>query len=257
MHISRSRLTIVVGTIALLVLATVAWFIVLSPRLSQAAELSSRADNLAAQNLTLSSQYNRTLDLAHKAPSAAREAQALFSRMPQQADLPEVIEQINAAAAQAGIAPADIQEITTAVPQAVAPANASVAASSTAASPAASGVKIATMAINIRAQGPADQMLAFVDNLAAIDRALLITGTQLVTVADSNQKGESALNFDGTMFVLQSRLPDLVATVNSLIERAGQGIDAIPTAPATADTAPVPLTPTARPSAGASAQPTN
>ena len=56
MHISRSRLTIIIGTMALLVLAAVAWFVVLSPRLSRAAELSVGADQLAAQNLALSSQ---------------------------------------------------------------------------------------------------------------------------------------------------------------------------------------------------------
>ena len=97
MRIGKVRLAQVIGIIAVLGVAAIAWFAVLSPRLATAGELEERAVAMQTANLTLRNQYNQALDQAEAAPAAAAEAQVLFAKMPQTAELPTVLDQITGA----------------------------------------------------------------------------------------------------------------------------------------------------------------
>lgn len=204
---NRVRNVTIVGVLGLLALMAIVWFFVLSPRLSSADEISAQADQLEMANLQLRNKVNQAQEQVKQAPAAAAEAQKLFATMPQAAELPTVLRQITDAAQRAGIGPADIQAISTTVP----------AATGAAGGADASGVSMATMNIGVTVSGSPQDLLKFVDNLQALDRALLITSTQESTETDT---GKDSMQVQGRMFVLQSQLPDLVAQVEALMEQA-------------------------------------
>lgn len=200
------RTVTVLGVLGILALTAIGWFFVLGPRLAEADEIAAQADQVETSNLQLRNKVNQARDQVKLAPQAAAEAQKLFATMPQAAELPDVLRQIMDSAQQAGISPADITAISTSVP----------VATGTAA--AESGVSMATMDIGITAAGSTPDLLEFVDNLQGLDRALLITGTQLSSAADAS--GKDGLQVQGRMFVLQSQLPNLVAQVEQLMAEA-------------------------------------
>lgn len=222
MRIGKVRLAQVIAIIAVLGVAAIAWFAVLSPRLATASELQQQAETLQTANLALRNQYNQALDQAEAAPAAAAEAQLLFAKMPQTAELPALLDQITAAATEAGIDPTAVTTLTTALPV---PLTAETDAAATKeGNDALQGVKLATMNINVTAEGSREQVLEFLDNLQGLDRALLVTGT--TDTAVEAELGETAdrdlesMQVAGEMFVLESKLPDLVATVEDLIAEA-------------------------------------
>jgi Tfp pilus assembly protein PilO len=229
MRIGRVRVARIGALLALLVLAAIAWFLVLSPRLSSASELAADAEQLQVANLSLLNTYNRALDQAEAAPAAAATAQALFERMPQTAELPAVLDQITAAATDAGISPNAISTLTTSVPVAVAAGG-------------ATGIQLASMEIGVNAEGTRAEVLAFLDNLQALDRALLVTSNQVAAVVEAEGgRGpvRETVQVGGSMFVLESALPDLVAAVEELITQAEQATGATTaTDDATAEDAP-------------------
>lgn len=219
---NRVRTVTILGVLGLLIVAAIGWFLVLSPRLSKADEVAAQVEQVQTSNLQLRNRVNQTRDLVAQAPAAAAEAQALFAKMPEAAELPTVLRQIGDAAERAGIGPNDVQLISTGVPTAIGGASASGA-----------GVSLASMKIGITVAGARGKLLAFLDNLQALDRALLINGTQVAAAPEDGAKARETLQVTGTMFVLQSKLPDLVAQVEALMaeaEAAAPAADAAPTA---------------------------
>lgn len=203
----RVRLTIAAGVAVLVLLVVAIWFAVLSPRLAEAGRLQQQAVDLETANLGLLNTFNRSMELARQAPEAAAEAQRLFDAMPQQADLPRVLEQVTQAATDAGIDPGAIQTITTTIPAAVAEGGEGNA-----------GIALAQLQISITAQGTQPQVLEFLDNVQKLDRILLVTSSRLAEVTAQNTRNQWTMQVTGTMFVLQSELPDLVAEVEGLME---------------------------------------
>ena len=205
---NRVRTVTVLGLLGLVGIAAIAWFLVLGPRLSKADEVAAQVEQVETGNLQLRNRVNQTRDLVAAAPQAAAEAQALFARMPEAAELPTVLRQISDAAERAGISPKDVQMISTTVP---------VAIGGTAPAGAGPGVSLASMKIGVTVAGARPDLLAFLDNLQALDRALLIDGTQTAAAPEGEGKASETLQVQGTMFVLRSKLPDLVAQVKALI----------------------------------------
>lgn len=207
---NRVRTVAILGILGVIALAVLAWFLLLSPRLSKADEVATQVEQVETSNLQLRNRVNQARAQVEQAPAAAAEAQELFATMPRAAELPTVLRQITDAAQQAGIGPTAIQVISTTVPVAAGP----VAAEGT------SGVSIANMDIGITVSGTRANLLDFLDNLQALDRAFLITSTQVSAAAQNVEGGDESLQVQGSMFVLQSELPDLVAQVEALIAEA-------------------------------------
>lgn len=207
---NRVRTVAVVGLVGVLVLVALSWFLVLGPRLSKADEVAAQVEQVETSNLQLRNRVNQARTQVEQAPAAAAEAQELFATMPRAAELPTVLRQITDAAQEAGIGPTAVQVISTTVPVAAGP----VAAEGT------SGVSIASMDIGITVSGTRESLLGFLGNLQALDRAFLITSTQVSGNQKPEAGGDESLQVQGTMFVLQSELPDLVAQVEALIAEA-------------------------------------
>ncbi len=206
---NRVRTVTILSLVAIVGLAALAWFLLLGPRLAEADEISTQVEQAELGNLQLRNRVNQARAQVEQAPAAAAEAQTLFATMPRAAELPTVLRQITEAAQQAGIDPSAIQVISTAVPTAT-----GVAAQG------ASGVSLAEMDIGITVSGNRQSLLDFLDNLQALDRAFLITATQVSGAALNDPAAGESLTMRGTMFVLQSELPDLVAQVEALIAEA-------------------------------------
>ncbi|MDP2014784.1 MAG: hypothetical protein Q8L05_11220, partial [Actinomycetota bacterium] len=100
-------------------LALAMWTLVLSPRIATAQELKTQTEQVETANITLVKKHQEILRLGEQAPQLAQEAQRLFSRMPQSAQLPEVFRQITAAARQAGISSRNVQVINASIPESV------------------------------------------------------------------------------------------------------------------------------------------
>jgi hypothetical protein len=81
-------------------------------------------------------------------------------------------------------------------------------------------VSIANMDVGVTVAGPRESLLGFLDNLQALDRAFLITSTQVAQTDPTSGGGTESLQVQGRMFVLRSELPDLVAQVETLIAEA-------------------------------------
>jgi hypothetical protein len=215
MIMSPVRRTILVGTLLLLVLAAVLWFFVLSPRLATASEIEAETQNVATSNLSLQARYNQALEQARQAPQSAKEAVALFETMPQEADIPDVLKQVTQAAQDAGIPADQVTSVRTTIPTPVVN-NPKPASSGSTSSGTAGRVQLATIGLELTASGKRAELLAFLDNLRQLDRAVLVKSTGLVTTPD----GADALTVDADLFVLQSQLPDLVAEVQDLLAAA-------------------------------------
>lgn len=216
---SRVRLSMIGAVLLVVVVAALLWFFLLSPRMSEASTLTEQATQLETANLSLQRQYTDSLAQAEQAPQAAAEAQALFAQMPQTAELPSVLDQITQAAVDAGIDPNAIPSLTTGIPV---PVSGTRDAATT--ETPATGIQLAKMDIGVSADGSQEQNLRFLDNLQGLDRVLLVTQTQTsqaAAVGDTAAELET-VQVSGSMFVLQSKLPDLVAEVEALIAEAGQ-----------------------------------
>lgn len=192
-------------------LAAGVWLLALSPRMEQADELTAQAADLELENLGLLSNLNRTRAQLENAPEVAQQAQALLAKMPQTADLPAVLDQITAAAVDAGIDPNQVSSITTGIPVPLSEGT------------LPEGVSLAQMAVSLSAQGGRQEIQAFLDNLQSLDRSLLITATQVTNAGTEGDAAALNLTVAGEMFVLQSKLPDLVATVADLLEAQDPG----------------------------------
>jgi len=220
----RTRNAVLLCGLALVALAAAGWFLFLSPRLSQADSVRAEATQVEAANLQLQNRYNQTLHQTSSATQAATEAQALFSTMPEEADLPAVLTQISDAAKAAGIKAQDINVISTSVPKDLTADPRKVKDSTSATAATQQGASLAQMDISLTVNGERAQLLQFLTNLQALDRAVLVTSSELTSTVVLDKAGndlkQDSLKVTGSMFVLQSKLPDLVANVQKLLAEA-------------------------------------
>ena len=212
----RIRLVTVSLILGLIGLTAVLWFVVISPRLSIAGELELKSADIELTNLGLLKRQRDFLDLADRAPQAAAEAQILFSRMPETAQLPSLLDQIGQAALEAGISPSSIQVINASIPVSTTEATQGSATETQ----KALGVQLATLELDMTVDGSQANLLTFMENLQELDRALLITSTDLVDLPLQVEGSEQSLTISATLFVLESSLPDLVTNAQAIIDRA-------------------------------------
>lgn len=231
---TRVRTTLILCIVLLLAFAAASWLLVLGPRLATASNLAADTEQTDFANTAMQGRYRQTVQQAATATKAAVDAQALFATMPQQAELPEVLRQIIDAAGRAGIDAKQISVINSSVPRSLTGDPATGADPESAAGAAAKGlgVELAQLDLDVTLAGSREALLRFLDQLQGLDRAVLITSTALTDLdqagASSPQdapakstKADQSLDVTASMFVLQSKLPDIVAAVQKVIGDAG------------------------------------
>jgi len=215
MNLSRVRLARLIVIVVLISIAVVAWLFVLQPR--QASIESTRVDIEDAQLMqqTLIKRNAELRALLEVAPGVAEEAQAIFAALPNTAQLPELLDQITAAAINAGIPASDISVINTSIPAPISESDPQAAAAAD-----ELGVDLGIITIDLSVSGSDEEFLAFLENLTALDRAFLVESTTISAARDGST--EQTMSVSGRLFVLQSSLPDLVATVEDIVAQATQ-----------------------------------
>lgn len=231
---TRVRTHVIICVLLLVVFAAASWFLVLAPRIASAAEIAAQAEQVDSATLAMQGRYRQTVTQAASATQAATDAQALFESMPQQAELPDVLLNIIDAAKRAGIDAKQISVINASVPRSLTGNEATGADPESAAGAAAKGlgVELAQLDVDVTVNGDRASLLVFLDNLQRLDRAVLVTATGLTDLNQSANGGPEnapakaggggqSLDVTGSMFVLQSKLPDLVAAVQEVIDESG------------------------------------
>lgn len=216
MRLTRVRLTRLIAAILLIALVVVLWFFVLQPRQADIESTQSDISDAQVMQQALVARDAQLRSLLGDAPLVAREAQELFAALPRTAQLPELLDQITDAAINAGIPASDISVINTSIPTPITEAD-----PRTAALAEELGVDLAVIDIDLSVTGNDEEFLSFLTNLTSLERAFLVQTTSLATARDNT--GNQTLSISGRLFVLQSSLPDLVATVDELLAEAEQG----------------------------------
>lgn len=218
----RKRNNLIAGGAILAVATGATWLFVLSPRLSTTTELESQTSTVEA-SITSQLTHLRELNaMVEDAPEAARRVQTLLSRMPQQAELPLLFNQITSVAKRAGIPAQDVSAITPSVPVPIDAGKQNQGIVTDAQqSPERTRVQVAKLELSMTVSADADQLQRFLRGLEQLDRDFLITGVNVAAdPSDPSGKKQSA-TVTATTFVLQSQLPDLERNVRELLAEVG------------------------------------
>lgn len=222
MRINKIKETYLIGGVAILVLALLSWFFLVSPRMAQASEIGERREAVEALNVKSAQQIASLTKLKDGMVKERAVAAALAVKFPPTADQPALFRQIVAAAGKAGIPEKSITSLgpaapilgspsgsggaklagAGAAPAAPADEDGDAAAPATAA-PAKTAENMATMAVSFNTEGTFDQMVNMLKNLESIDRSFLITQVNLST----GEKGKFTIAVQGNMYVHRA-IPD-------------------------------------------------
>lgn len=207
LRVTRVTAIAALAILGLVLFAGLLWSLLLSPRLSEAEVLDTQAADLQLAQLSSLRKQQDLQSLADALPDAARQAQQVFARMPQSAQQPKLLRQLTKAATEAGIPAEGVSVINTGVPVAV-----EVDAGT-------SGVALATMQVDMTVEGTEKSVLVFLGNLQSLERSFVIT-TVTLDQRDDAGKIVWTMSVTGSLFVLQSPLPDLVAAAEEVAGRA-------------------------------------
>ena len=209
---NKTRLIALTIALGLVAVSAIAWFAGLSPRLALATDLNERAADLETANATLLARNKDLQDEAQALPELADEVTGLLSAVPRTADLPAILQEYPAAAKQAGLADEALTNLSTGLPQIVDAAGSGATELN---------LEFATIQTSVDVEGSPTNTLRFLANVQSMGRALLVSSTTFSQVLANENAGDETggqVNISGSMFVLNSPLPDLVARAEAALE---------------------------------------
>jgi Tfp pilus assembly protein PilO len=190
-RVGRAR---ALGTLGLIALAALGWFLVVSPRTGAVAEAQQQAVEVRDRNNSLRRQIEALRAQGSAVQGIREAAAALAARFPPTADQPALFQQVTRAAAQAGIPAAKVTSITPTAPVVGVPGE---SARAPGAVPAVAGV--ATQTVTLSVTGTYAQLQRLQANLERMPRAYLVTSLSLTHDGES---GGYTANIAGHMFVM-------------------------------------------------------
>ena len=253
---------IALTAVAVLAISAAGWFLLVSPKKSEAGELNVQADAQLATNDGLRTQVSVLKAQAKELPTQQAKLAAVTAKIPADPALPTLIRSLTAAADEAGVRLVSITPsppTPLAAPVAAAPVapvdttSDEAAAPAVVAAPAASALLTVPVAINV--VGSYFQVEQFVALLEGLPRALRISNLTVTPGADPTATGTSAAAgtdgsalasvITGQVYVTSTAgapTPGAVAT-GTAASPAAAGVTAIttPSTP-TAVTSPAPVT---------------
>jgi hypothetical protein len=202
---NKVKETYLIGGVAIVLLALLSWFFLVSPRISQASDIGENRAAVEAMNVSSATQITTLTNLKNGLVQERQVAASLAVKFPPTADQPTLFAQIVAAARKAGIPEKSITSLGPAAPVLGAPSSGAKLAGAGAAptaptngvSPAKVTEDLATMAVSFNAQGDFTQTVAMLHNLEDLPRSFLITQISLA----SADKGQFTIAVQGNMYV--------------------------------------------------------
>lgn len=174
MDLRTPRATMIIGVVALLLIAAVSWTLVIGPKTSQLSAVRTQIQDTRDQNDLLRVQLARLVKQSRDLDTVRQTAGALADKFPPTADQPGLFRQVTAAAVDAGIG---ADGLTTLAPSP--PAVGGDAAEGVPAQPAAGGDQLARQAVSISIEGSYKQTQQLLENLEQMGRAYLITSVSM------------------------------------------------------------------------------
>lgn len=202
MKLTATRRTGLIGVLALVLALLAAWLLVLSPRSEAIAEVSGQTTVAAAANDALRGQITARRAQQDALPQERKVADALAERFPASAEQAKLFRMITAAAAQAGIAPQSLTNLTVNPPTggtAGGPASAQLPGISQ------TGGQIAAQQVSMDVEGSAGEIRALVGNLEKLPRAFALTALSVTDRSGGSGKvgkGGQSVSITGQMFLM-------------------------------------------------------
>jgi Tfp pilus assembly protein PilO len=175
----------VVGCLAVL---AGGWFLLVSPKRTEAAELRLQADEQVTANATLQTQIEVLKAQAKNLPKEQAKLAAVAAKVPPSRAMPALIRSLTVAAEDAGVELVTLAPGTTAVAAPVAAAAPVAPAAGTAApapgapaavAPAPAGPQLGTIPVTLNVVGGYFQVQQFLSNLEELKRAIRFTNVTL------------------------------------------------------------------------------
>lgn len=251
---AKLRPWVIGGALACLLVLAVGWFLLVSPKRSEAATVRAQVATQEAANQVLRGQIGQLQEQAKSLVAKQAELQGIARRVPDGPQLPGLIRALEDARGRAGV---DLVSVTPSAPTATGPVVAGAAA-------------YQVIPISLSVHGDYAQMTLFLDELETLQRLYLVKG---VTITPQAAKaGTTTLGPDGspeTPHTLSAAVVGEVYTTSadtttlSLPALTAPATGAVPTAtpaPAAVGVATPASAPAGSPAAapaGAATQPTN
>ena len=159
----------------LLVLAA-GWFVLVSPKRSDASALRDQAATQVAANAQLETRLAVLKAQAKALPKQQAKLAAVAAKIPDNPALPALIRALTTAAKSAGV---ELVSVTPTAPAAVASAPATTTTTAAAAAPASSAGQLASIGVALNVAGGYFQTEQFVANLENLPRSMRVSGLTL------------------------------------------------------------------------------
>ena len=161
---SKSRLWTVGTAVLVVAILAIGWFLLISPKRSEASDLKTTAAETEAGNVSTQSQIDQLKAQQKKLPEQRADIEAIKVRLPPAPDQPAVIQQLTEDAALSDV---ELTSITPAALQAV-----------------TGTTGVAYMPLVLAASGTYANVKLFLDAIEEDPRALMITGLNIATSQD-------------------------------------------------------------------------
>ncbi len=165
----------IVGTLALLLVAGLAWLLVVGPETGTLSEARAEIQSTRDQNQVLATQLAALEAQREELGPTRKAAKQLAEKFPPTADQPGLFSAVTAAAESAGIGAKGVTTLAPTPPQV---GGADAATGAVGAAPAA-GAGLAVQTVTVSITGGYDQTEQLLRNLEQMPRAYLITGVTL------------------------------------------------------------------------------
>jgi Tfp pilus assembly protein PilO len=184
------RATLVAGVLGLLVAAAASWLLLVGPATDALAETRTEHADTVDANRLLAVRLHAAEKQRDELPTTVAAADELTSLVPATADQPAFFALVDAAAEAAGIDPDDVTALSPPAP--VTAAELTEDDGQAAAAP----VELALQTVTVSVEASYDQVQRLLDELEALDRALLVQDVALSTLDDT-----TTAQLVGTTFV--------------------------------------------------------
>jgi hypothetical protein len=205
MNVRSPAATKTLGPLALVIVAVLAWMLVLGPARAELGEVRSQTSAAHTQTGVLNQQLTELREQERTLPQIRADSAALTASFPATADQPGLFEAVSQAVADAGIPAENLTALTPTPPVVGMGDEAAGVALPTEDTPG----NLATQTVTVSVDSTYEEARQLLANLEAMPRAYLVTS---LTVTEGERVGQFSTTVIGNMFVMPlAAVPDVVA----------------------------------------------